>query len=171
MFAPETPLLETVVRVAIIYLFMLVLVRFMGKKEIGRLSPLEFLTMLLLARAVGPAMTNHDASVSAAGVAAATIVGLTVVLDRLVYRFRGVEKLIHGTPRMLIQNGRVLRKNVSAERLTEQQLASALRSEQVARAEDAAGAFMEPGGKITVIPKDRSRSPEENSSSPAGSPG
>ncbi len=155
LFDPGTPPLETVIRVVLVYLFLLFLVRSMGKKEIGRLSAMELLTMLILARTVGPAITTNDSSLTTAAVAACTLVGLTVFLDRIVVRSRRAERLVEGRPIPLVRDGRVLVDNLAREHVTEQQLLSALRSENVAGPEEVEAAYLEPSGKISVVPKDR----------------
>ena len=71
-------LLSVVVRVAAVYVFLLVLVRMAGKREVGRLSPMEFLSALLLSETVSPALTGGDDSLAAAFVAALTLMLLTI---------------------------------------------------------------------------------------------
>ena len=116
---------------------------------------MELLTMLILARTVGPAITSNDSSLTTAAVAACTLVGLTVVIDRIVFRSRGAERLVEGRPIPLVRDGRVIVDNLAREHLTEQQLRSALRSENIAGPEEVEAAYLEPSGKISVIPKDR----------------
>lgn len=153
MFEPKVPLLEIVLRVLLIYVFLLVAMRLFGKKEIGRWTPMEFLAMLLLARAVGPAMTAGDHSLAVAGIATATLLGLTYFFDYLAYRSSRIERLVEGRPELLIEDGRVNEKAMESELLTHQQLDAALRREKVQSPEEVALAFIEPNGRISVIPK------------------
>ena len=94
MFEPRISLLEIVLRVLLIYLFLLVVMRLFGRKEMGRWTPMEFLGMLLLARTVGPALTGGDSSLTVAAVAALTLLGVTFFFDYLVHRSRRLEHLI-----------------------------------------------------------------------------
>jgi len=80
LFEPRVSLLEIVLRVLLIYVFLLVVMRLFGKKEIGRWTPMEFLGMLVLARTVGPALTAGDNSLPAAAVGATTLLGVTYFL-------------------------------------------------------------------------------------------
>ena len=153
MFEPRVSLLEIVLRVLLIYVFLLVVMRLFGKKEIGRWTPMEFLGMLLLARTVGPALTAGDSSLPVAAVGATTLLGLTYFLDYVVYRSKRLERLIEGPPELLIEDGRVSEKAMESERLTEQQLLAALRREHLESPEQVARAFSEADGRITVIPK------------------
>jgi uncharacterized membrane protein YcaP (DUF421 family) len=156
VFEPRISLLEIVLRVLLIYLFLLVVMRLFGRKEMGRWTPMEFLGMLLLARTVGPALTGGDSSLTVAAVAALTLLGVTFFFDYLVHRSRRLEQLIEGEPELLIENGRVSERAMKREMLTEQQLVAALRREHVESPEEVSRAYIEPDGRITVIPKKRS---------------
>jgi uncharacterized membrane protein YcaP (DUF421 family) len=156
VFEPKVPLLEIVLRVLLVYLFLLVMMRLFGKKEIGRWTPMEFLGMLLLARTVGPSLTGGDSSLPVAAVAATTLLGITFFLDYAVHRSRRLEKLIEGKPEVLIEDGHVSARVMKAEMLTEQQLMGALRREHLQSPEEVERAYIEPDGKITVIPKKES---------------
>ena len=153
MFEPRIPLLEIVLRVLLIYLFLLVAMRLFGRKEMGRWTPMEFLGMLLLARTVGPALTGGDSSLTVAAVAALTLLGVTFLFDFLVHRSRRLENLIEGRPELLIEDGRVSEKTMRREMLTRQQLLSALRRENVESPDEVSRAYIESDGRITVIPK------------------
>jgi uncharacterized membrane protein YcaP (DUF421 family) len=153
VFEPKVPLLEIVLRVLLIYVFLLVVMRLFGKKEIGRWMPMEFLAMLLLARAVGPAMTAGDRSLAVAGVATVTLLGLTYLFDSLAFRSERIEGWIEGRPELLIEDGRVNGKVMKSELLTRQQLEAALRREKLRSPEEVALAYIEPNGQISIIPK------------------
>jgi uncharacterized membrane protein YcaP (DUF421 family) len=153
VFEPRVPLFEIVLRVLLVYLFLLVAMRLFGKKEIGRWTPMEFLAMLLLARTVGPALTAGDNSLTAAGVGAVTLLGVTYLFDFLAFRSKKLERLIEGSPELLIRDGRVSRKVMKKEMLTWQQLEAALRRERVDSVEEVERATIEPDGRITVIPR------------------
>jgi uncharacterized membrane protein YcaP (DUF421 family) len=157
VFEPKVSLLEIVLRVLLVYLFLLVMMRLFGKKEIGRWTPMEFLGMLLLARTVGPALTGGDSSLPVAAVGATTLLGITFLLDYLVSRSRPLEKLIEGKPELLIEDGRVSARVMKGEMLTEQQLLVALRREHLESPDEVERAYIEPDGKITVIPKKKSK--------------
>jgi uncharacterized membrane protein YcaP (DUF421 family) len=131
---PESPaLLEVVGRVTVVYVFLLVIVRVAGKREIGELSPLDFLAMLLMSETVSPA--------------------LTTLVSWLSYRFPTFERLVDGTPRIVIDDGRVDAEVCRSERISDQELESALRREGIAAPRDVQRATLEPNGRISIIPK------------------
>ena len=153
MNAARPDLLEVVGRVVLVYVLLLVMVRVAGKREIGALAPLDFLGMLLLSETVSPALPKEDTSLPVALTAAATLLALTVLVSWLTYRFRALERLIDGAPRVVIDHGHVDEAVCRQERISDQELASALRKEGVAGPEDVKRATLEPNGRITVLPR------------------
>jgi uncharacterized membrane protein YcaP (DUF421 family) len=153
MFVNETPLLEIVARVVVIYLTLLVFVRFAGKREVGQLGPMELLSMLLLSETVSPALTAQDISLPASLTAAATLLLLTGIVGRLTYRSRTMERLIEGTPTNLITDGVVNDRARRAERISDQELQMALREEGMESPAEVKAAYVEPTGRITIIPR------------------
>jgi len=152
VFQPETPLLEIVARVAILYLALVVLLRLVGRREVGQLTPLDLLAMLLLSETVSPALTANDDSLPAVLTAATTLVVVVALVGRLGYRSRRVERWMEGEPVPLIVHGRVDRDACAKHRVTEQELASAARKQGVATLAHVALATLEPDGTISVIP-------------------
>lgn len=151
MNADGPALLEVVGRVALVYVFLLVMVRVAGKREIGELAPLDFLAMLLLSETVSPALTKQDDSLPVAFTAAGTLLALTTLVSWLSYRFRTFERLVEGTPRVVIEEGRVDRAVCRSERISDQELASALRREGIDAPDEVRRAILETNGRITVI--------------------
>jgi uncharacterized membrane protein YcaP (DUF421 family) len=107
LFQPKTSLLEVALRVVLVYVFLLIVLRLQGKKEFAQLEPMDLLIMLILSETVSPALTDDDTSLPVAFVAAGTLAGLTVLTSYLTFRFRKLEKLIHGEPTVLIKDGKV----------------------------------------------------------------
>jgi uncharacterized membrane protein YcaP (DUF421 family) len=150
---PETPLLEIVARVAIVYGALIVLLRLVGRREVGQLTPLDLLAMLLLSETVSPALTADDDSLPAVLTAATTLVVLVALVGRLGFRSRRVERWMEGEPVPLIEHGRVNRHACDKHRVTDQELASAVRKQGVATIEEVGLAMLEPDGTISVIPE------------------
>jgi uncharacterized membrane protein YcaP (DUF421 family) len=145
--------LEIVVRVATVYLGLLVLLRLTGKKELGDLAPMDLLAMLVLSETVSPALTAQDHSVAAGGVAAATLLLCTHLMDRATFAWSGLRRLVHGVPKVLVHDGEVDRRVQRRERVSASELETALRIEGVEDVKDVHLAVIEPTGRITVIPR------------------
>ena len=151
MFAPRMAVWEIVARVTAIYVMLLVLVRCAGKREVGQLGPLDLLAMLVLSETVSPVLTGQDTSLGAGLVASATLLGLCATVGRLVYWFPRFERVVEGSPVVLVENGRLRAAAGRAERITAVELAHALRRAGIADLEDVAQAVVETNGEITVV--------------------
>jgi uncharacterized membrane protein YcaP (DUF421 family) len=151
VWEPSTSLIGIVVRVVLIYVALIVLVRVAGKREIGQLGPLDLLAMLILSETVSPALTAQDDSLPAALTAAATLLALTAGMGRLAYRSRRVERWMEGRPVELVRDGELLEDAARKERVTRQELESAMRREGVETLAEVRRAVVEPNGEISVI--------------------
>jgi uncharacterized membrane protein YcaP (DUF421 family) len=150
-------LLTIVGRVALVYFGLLVLLRVGGKKELGEMSPMDLLTMLLLSETVQQAMIGRDASVIGGLVAAATLVLLSVLSGWLAFRSRRLEQLLEGDAAVLIDRGRVVEAVLRRHRMTDAQLRTALHHQQLLSVDQVERAFIEPTGKITFIKREEAR--------------
>src|SRR5690606_36035391 len=104
MFELQTAWWEIVLRIAIIYFGLLVMVRVSGKRQLGQITPMDLLTMLVLAETVSPALTGEDPTVTAGLIAAATLIGITFGVGWVSYHSRWFERFTEGTPIVVIQD-------------------------------------------------------------------
>jgi uncharacterized membrane protein YcaP (DUF421 family) len=116
---------------------------------------MDFLTILLLSETVSPALTKQDTSVTVGILAASTLLGMTALVDYVVFKSRRVEDLLEGRPKTLIENGRVNSSVLKKERISELELGMAIRREGVDALEDVAKAVLEPSGYVSVIKRSR----------------
>jgi uncharacterized membrane protein YcaP (DUF421 family) len=86
-------------------------------------------------------------------IAIGTIAGLQVLLSWSAFRFSWMRRLLDGHPIVLMEDGKVIEKNLRRERLTMDDLAEQARANQVASLEDVQWAIFEPSGSISFITK------------------
>jgi uncharacterized membrane protein YcaP (DUF421 family) len=153
LFAPVAPLLEIVARVVVVYLALMLMLRLAGKREIGSLTPLDLLGMLLLSETVSPALTAGDDSLSVALAAAATLLSLAVLVSRLAYWSPRAARWLDGAPTALVRDGRPIQEAIRRERITEQEIVTALRRQGIADLAQVREAWVETNGEITVVPR------------------
>jgi uncharacterized membrane protein YcaP (DUF421 family) len=144
---------EPVIRVAIVYLFLLVLMRLSGKREMGQIAPMDLLTMLLVSETVSPALTAGDNSVTTAMIASGTLLVLTVALATATYASRRFKRVVEGRPRPLVRDGVLDTTTLRSERITDQELGTALRKAQLRGIDEVESAVVETDGQMTFIPK------------------
>src|SRR2546423_6076493 len=89
---------EFVARALIVYIFLLVILRLTGKRQVGQLAPFDLVLLLVLSNAVQNAMNGGDNSITGGGVSATTLVVVNLIVGRLTYKNKNFEKLIEGRP-------------------------------------------------------------------------
>jgi uncharacterized membrane protein YcaP (DUF421 family) len=144
-------LLEIVGRVVAIYVALFVMLRLAGRREMSELSPMDLLTMLLVSETVSPALTGGDETLVGGLVAAATLIGLSVLIAYTTFKSKRIGRLIEGDAVVLIKNGRVDPRVMKRFRISDEDLATALRQNGVGSPGEVARAYVEPDGEITVL--------------------
>jgi uncharacterized membrane protein YcaP (DUF421 family) len=150
------PWWELIARALIIYVFLLIMLRLTGKRQVGQLAPFDLVLLLVLSNAVQNAMNGGDNSLTAGLVLATTLIVLNVLMANLTWRSRRLEELFEGRPRVLIKNGALQLALLARERITRHELMAALRDAGVPRVEDVGMAVLETNGHISVQPRPKS---------------
>lgn len=146
-------LLEIMGRVLAIYAALFVMLRLAGRREMSELSPMDLLVMLLVSETVSPALTGGDQTLLGGLVAAATLIGVSVLIAYVTFRSRRIGTLLEGEAALLIRNGRIDKRVKQRFRISDDELATALRQHGVATPGKVARAYVEPDGEITVLEK------------------
>src|SRR5213593_4841314 len=105
MWRLSIPWWELILRVVIIYAFLLALLRLSGKRQVGQLAPFDLVLLLVLSNAVQNSMNGGDNSITGGIIAATTLVIANGVVSRLTFKSKTLERLIEGRPEILIHNG------------------------------------------------------------------
>jgi len=138
---PSLPLWEIVLRTALVYLAVLGLLRMAGKRELGQMSLADLVVILVIANAVQNALNGADPSLTGGLVSAATLVGMSYLLDRFGRRVPFLGRLVVGEPTLLLQDGRLIEENLRREHLQPADLEMASREHGVADLSDVAAAM------------------------------
>jgi uncharacterized membrane protein YcaP (DUF421 family) len=155
VFGPETPWWEIVVRTAAVYLVVLALLRMAGKRELGQMSPLDLVVILAIANAVQNAMTGGDNSLAGGIIAAATLVGVNVVVGRVAHRIPVVGHLFESEPTTLMKDGKMIAANLRRESVEREEVEMAAREHGIDDLAEVRAAYLERDGSISIIPRDR----------------
>ncbi len=156
MWTMAVPWWEFLVRGAIVYLFLLVLLRLSGKRQVGQLAPFDLVLLLVLSNAVQNSMNGGDNSVIGGLLSASTLVALNWVIGYVTFRSKRFEQFVEGKPQIIIHDGHVYRDVMNRERLTQHELEAALRAAGCAAITDVHFAIFENNGQISVRRKDKS---------------
>lgn len=151
MFNLSIPWWELIVRGIIVYIFLIVIIRITGKRQIGQLAPFDLVLLLVLSNAVQNSMNGGDNSLSGGLLSAATLIALNYCVGCLTQRSRKLEALIEGRPQVLIHDGRLFEDVMENAKLTHHELNAALRQSGCLSVEEVRLAMLENNGSISVI--------------------
>lgn len=147
--------METVLRVAILYLFILVGLRVLGKREFSQMSPMELVALLLIPEIASQGLIREDFSVTNAMIGVATLFVLVFANSFLTHLSRRFEEVVEGTPTVLVHDGRFAEANLNKERISPEEVYSELHKVGLERIDQVRWAILEGDGKIAVVPKER----------------
>ena len=153
MWHLSLPWYEFVVRGVLVYVFLLVLLRITGKRQIGQLAPFDLILLLVLSNAVQNAMNGGDNSVLGGVISATTLVVLNWGVAFVTFRWKRLANFVEGSPVILVHNGHVDQKAMAKMMVTMHELNAALRSAGVSGPECVHVAILENNGNISVVPK------------------
>ncbi len=154
MWIPEVPVLEKVVRAAVGYVFLLVVFRVMGKRQVGQLTPFDLVVLLIVSNVLQNAMIGPDDSITGGLIGVLTIFLLNGTVARLTFRYPRLEQLIDGIATPLVRDGTVDDAALKRELVTRAELCAALREHGIEQLDDVRWAMLESTGKITAAARD-----------------
>lgn len=147
---------DVALRTAIVYIFLIVGIRISGKREVGQMSVLDLVVILIISDAVQNSMVGENVSIWGGLVAATVLLTLDFVLRSLSLRRPRVRKAIQGEPRLLVRDGRLLQAALREEGISQDDVEAAVRAHGIERVDQVALAVLETDGSISVIPMERS---------------
>jgi uncharacterized membrane protein YcaP (DUF421 family) len=145
--------MDTVLRTLAIYLFLLVLFRLVGKRTLSDLSTLDFILLLIVGEATQNALIGEDYSLVTGMTVILTLVMLDLGLSIAKRRSKVVEKVVDGTPLVLVEHGRMLHDHMKRTQVTQDDiLQSARLAHGIERMEQIKFAVLESSGGISIVP-------------------
>ena len=151
IFIPTISLVELVIRGTLMYFVLFGLLRLVLKRQAGGIGTTDVLVIVLLAEVSGKGFTSDYTSVVEGTVIIATVLFWSYVLEWAGHKYPAVERILRAQTLMLIQNGKMLRKNMRAELVASEELMAQLREQGIEDCSQVKKAFMEADGKISVV--------------------
>jgi uncharacterized membrane protein YcaP (DUF421 family) len=145
--------MDIVLRAAVAFLFIFVLTRIVGRRELSSLQPFDLILLVTIGDLVQQGVTQNDFSVTGLVLAVGTISLLTVLFSWAGWRFRRLRPLLEGEPVIIVQEGEPLMANLNRERLTVEEILAEARHEQIDSLDKIKWAVLETSGKISFIEK------------------
>jgi uncharacterized membrane protein YcaP (DUF421 family) len=143
-------LIYTALRASFVYLFLLLVVRILGKREIGNTSAFDLIVALILGEVVDEIIYGDVTILQ--GVIAIVVVAIWHLVNSWAsFKSEFIDKLTGAPPTVVVKNGEIQRKNLAKERLNEDEMVSELRMMGVDDVKEVKQATLEPNGKISVL--------------------
>lgn len=145
---------EKILRAALIYLFLVVALRIVGKRELGQANTLDLVVLLLVANAVQNGIIGNDLTVTGAVIGAVTLFAINELITRAAYGSALVSRLLEGNPSFLIQKGRPVPKTLFRVGISLPELRAIARRQGFADLGEVQTAILETNGVVTMFRED-----------------
>jgi uncharacterized membrane protein YcaP (DUF421 family) len=153
LLVPKNPVAEVILRGTLIYLLLFLVLRFFMNRQAGAVGIPDILVVVLIVEATTDALGRNE-SVTEAALVIGTVMGWSYGLQWLSYKVPRLEFLVSSPKVKLIENGRILRRNMRRELVTDEELMSLLRTQGIDDPRQVKAAYIEGSGDISVIPMD-----------------
>lgn len=144
--------MDTVVRVAVVYLFVWACFRVVGKRELTELSPFELVTLLFIPQLFSRALTRQDYSITNGIIGTASLFLLLYLTSAARYRSVRIAAIVQGVPTVLVHRGAVVHAHLDRERIALDDILTSMRKSGMQRFDEVEWAILEPDGKISIVP-------------------
>jgi uncharacterized membrane protein YcaP (DUF421 family) len=153
MWSPDIHPLEVALRATLVYLFAQLVMRLIGRKELGRYSNFDVVLLFLVTVALRRSIVKEDDSLTTAFVALATLGVWDRLFSWLSSRSRKAAQVLEGSPIELVRDGKLLEDNLRKSLMSKEELLSRLRGNGTESLRRVRAAYMEPDGKVTFLMK------------------
>ena len=145
--------MDIALRAIALYVFVVFIMRIIGRREISTLTPFDLVLLIVLGDAIQQGLTQDDYSVTGAIVAVSALAVMQVTTSYISYRVKPFRKVLKGEPIILIEDGKLLSQNMRRERVTADDVAEEMRTQQIATFDQVQRAILESNGTISFIQK------------------
>ncbi len=151
VFGLSTPFVEIVVRGTASYWFLFLVFRFIVRRDVGAVGIADILILVIIADASQNAMAGEYTSVTDGMILVLTLVGWNLLLDWMSFRYATFRHFASPGALLLVKDGKLLKRNMRREFITEEELWSKLREEGIERLDQVKTVYLEPDGGFSVI--------------------
>ena len=150
MFVPDQSLLSMVIRGTIMYLAMFTLLR-VFRRQAGSVSIADLLLIVVIADAAQNGMAGEAKSVTEAIVLIVVIIFWDYFIDWLGFKSEVMSKILEPQPVLLVKNGRMIRRNMNKELITEDEIQTHLRQQGIEHISEVTRMHLESDGEFSII--------------------
>lgn len=143
--------LEKIIRTLAVYVVLALLLRLVGKRDLGQFNSFDLVVIFLLSNVVQNAIIGPDNSLVGGLMGAAVLIGINQLVVRASAKSTGLEHVLAGSPTELVRDGEVIEPAMQSLALRPEQLGSALRHQGVSHLRDVQRAELQPSGALDVL--------------------
>ncbi len=153
-------MITIIIRTVIIYFFLVIIMRIMGKRQLGELDVGELVITILLSEIATLPITEEDKPMWMAIVPIAILASLEIITSLLILKFPKIKKTLSSKPSVIIAHGQIDLKALKSVRISVEELMTQIRQNGVYDITEVDYAILEENGKMSIIPKSRNRQPD-----------
>jgi uncharacterized membrane protein YcaP (DUF421 family) len=146
--------MDIVIRAVVAFVVILFLTRAVGRRELSTLEPFDLILLVTIGDLVQQGVTQNDFSLTGMFLAVGTFAVLTVFFSYLPWRFQRLRPVLEGKPIIVVEDGKVIERNLKGQRLTQEEIAAAARVQNIASLDEIRWAVLETNGQISFIKQD-----------------
>jgi uncharacterized membrane protein YcaP (DUF421 family) len=145
--------MDVVLRAILLFVFVWVITRAVGRRELSTLEPFDLILLIVLGDLIQQGVTQNDFSVTGAMLAAGTIGLVTIFFSWVNFRSSRAGDFLEGDPVIVVEHGKPIDRNLRRNRITHEELAAQARLQKIAHVEDIEWAVLETSGQISFLEK------------------
>jgi uncharacterized membrane protein YcaP (DUF421 family) len=142
---------DLVFRTVFVFFLVLLVTRAVGRRELSSMEPFDLILIVVIGDLIQQGVTQSDYSLTGTTIVIVTMALLTVSTAWLSFRFARLRPVLEGEPVVLIADGRVIERNLRAERMTIQEVAAEARLQGIGALDDIRYAVLETNGKVSFL--------------------
>lgn len=154
--------MDIVLRATAMFVLLYVLIRLLGKRELGQMTPFELVLLIVMGDLIQQGVTHNDFSLTGGMLAIGTFAFWALTLSWATYLFPKLKNALEGEPRVIVKYGKIIEANLRRDRLTRDEILSEMRLAGIGRLADVQWAILEPQGKISFISSDSAPTPQQD---------
>jgi uncharacterized membrane protein YcaP (DUF421 family) len=145
--------MDIALRGIVIYGFIYLLTRVIGRRELSSLEPFDLILLIILGDTVQQGLTQDDYSITGAVIAVGAIAAMQVLTSWLSWKFKPLRPVLEGEPIVIVEDGKPIEANLERERLAVEEVLAEARQNQIESLDKIQWAVLETSGNISFIEK------------------
>jgi uncharacterized membrane protein YcaP (DUF421 family) len=142
---------DLVLRAVVGFFALLLITRVAGRRELSTIEPFDLILLVVIGDLLQQGITQDDYSVTGMLLVISTVTLLSVVISYISFRMKPLRRVLDGEPIILVDDGKLIERNLRRERLTPGELAAAARQNQIFSLSDVRWAVLETNGQISFL--------------------